>query len=216
MGFVLKEAKGKKITIRFKLFVLIIMVLLIYAFHQYILESIGSYLIVQDYQTNYADVILLEEENSLQKSIELCNSLYYEKGCKEVWMIRLPYKKNIISEERFEKTIREALDSAGYKFKFRFFPFYIDHPYTLNKSLFIADSLKKYSYKKVLILTEAFHSRRTYNVYKKILCPEGIEVFCSVYFGEKTASDWWYSANGFRNVTTEYMKLIFYWIKGYI
>lgn len=216
MEFIFKEAKGKKITIRFKLFILIIIIILIYIFHENILVSVGNFLTVQEYHTNSADVILLEEESLLKSSIEKCNSLYYEKNCKEVWIIRLPFKQDLIPEEKFGDILKEVLDSCGYRFNFRLFYFYLEHPYTLNKTNIVADSLKKYGYKKVLVLTNAFHSKRTYNVYKKILIPEGFHVFCSTYYPDYNSFNWWKSSNGFRGVISEYLKLIYYWIKGYM
>lgn len=216
MSFILKEAKGKKFTIRFKLLVLIISVILVYIFHKTLLESLGSFLISQEYQSNSADVILLEEENLLKSSIEKCNSLYYEKNCKEVWIIRLPYKQNFIPEDKFAKILKEVLDSNGYKFNYKYYCFHLEHPYTYNKSNIIADSLKKYGYRKVIILTDAFHSKRTFKVYKKILIPDGFQVFCEVYYPEYNASNWWYSSDGFKNVISEYLKLIYYWMRGYL
>lgn len=216
MGFVFKEAKGKKFTIRFKLFVLIITAILIYLFHKILLTSFANFLIAQEYLINNADVILLEEDNLIKVSIDKCYSLYNEKNCKEVWIIRLPHKQNIIPEEKFGSILKEVFDSLGYKLKYRFFYFHIEHPYTLNKSSIIADSLKKYGYSKVILLTDAFHSKRSYNVYKKILTPEGIQVYCATYYPDYNQTNWWLFADGFRNVISEYLKLIYYWVKGYM
>jgi len=216
LGFILKEAKGKKFTIRFKLFTLIIIILLVYIFHRQILEGLGSFLIEQEYQIKNADVILFEEENLLKNSVEKCNLLYQENNCKEVWIIRLPMKQNIIPEEKINKLLKEILDSLGYKFNYRYFFFNLEHPYTYNKSSVIVDSLKKYGYNKVLILTNAFHSKRTLSVYRKLLLPYGINVFCSVYYTDYNSSDWWNSAEGVRNIVSEYLKLVYYWLKGYL
>ncbi|MCX7832607.1 MAG: hypothetical protein N2490_00130 [Ignavibacteria bacterium] len=216
MGFIFKEAKGKKFTIRFKLVVLIVLIILVYIFQKPILTSIANFLIIQELQTNTADVILMEEDNLIKPCIEKCNSLYSEKSCKEVWIIRLPSKQNIIPEEKLGKVLKETLDSLGYKFNYRFFYYHIEHPYTFTKSNIISDSLKKYGYSKVILLTEAFHSKRSFNAYKKILIPQGIQIYCSVYYTDYNTTNWWNYADGFRNVISEYMKLIYYWIKGYI
>ena len=216
MSFFTKVVTRRKFTFRFKIFLLLFVLILLWIFRIEILESVGYFLVAQAYPTKTADIILLEEEFDNKQAIEKCNNLYRETGAKEVWIVRLPDSTSFITEKQLEKSFRENLDTLSYKFKFNFFSYSTEHPYTYNKSMAVLDSIKKNGYRKVILLTEGFHSKRSYKVYKKIFAPEGIDLYCETYFTIVNPTNWWQDSNGFRRVTSEYLKYIYYVVKRYI
>jgi hypothetical protein len=216
MSFFTKEVTHKKFTVRFKIVLLILVVLLFWIFHSFILEGTGNFLVAQAYPAKNADVILLEEEYNNKQAINMCNNLYKETGAKEVWIVVLPDSTQLFTEKQLEKTFKESMDTLSYNFAFKFFTYSTEHPYTLHKSAAVLDSLKAKGFKKVVLLTEGFHSKRSFKVYKKLFAPQGIDVYCTTYFTESTPENWWKDSNGFRRVVSEYLKYIYYLVKGYI
>ena len=216
MGFFTKKVTRTKLTIKFKLLILLIVAIFLFIYYKPILDSIGYFLVARTELPATADVVLFEEEVIFRDGIFECYNLYKTKNVKDVWIIRLPDTAVIIPEYRIEKVMRESLDSVGVVFPFKFFPYETEHPYTLNKSKMVADSLKKYGYKDVILLTDGFHSRRSYEVYKKIFKDQGINLYVTTYFGEIKPDGWWTKSNGFRRVVTEYLKFFYYTVKGYI
>ena len=216
MNFFLKEVTHKKFTFRFKLAVLLFVVLIFWIFRIYIFEGIGYFLVAQAYPSKSVDVILLEEEFNNKQAISECNSLFRETGAKEVWIVRLPDSTQLFTEHLIERSFKERLDTLYYNFPFKFFVYNTEHPYTFNKSIAVLDSLKVKGYKKVLLVTEGFHSKRSFKVYKKLFAPAGIDVYCNTYFTESTPENWWKDSNGFRRVVSEYLKYFYYLVKGYI
>ena len=216
MSFFTKEVTHKKFTIRFKLAVLFILLLSFWIFHSFILEGAGNFLVAQPYPSKNVDVILLEEDYNNKQAINFCNTLFKETYAKEIWVVVLPDSMQLFTKEQLEKTFKESLDTMAYNFPFKFFMYRTEHPYTLNKSNAVLDSLRSKGYKKVMLLTEGFHSKRSFKVYKKIFAPQGIDVYCTTYFTEANPENWWTFSDGFRRVVSEYLKYFYYLVKGYI
>jgi uncharacterized SAM-binding protein YcdF (DUF218 family) len=92
----------------------------------------------------------------------------------------------------------------------------IEHPITLNKSNKVLDIINQKNAKSIIVLTNAFHSRRTRNVYRKILGSSDIKLYMMTYTIFFDNDDWWKSSIGFRIVVSEYLKYAYYLIRGYM
>ena len=90
----------------------------------------------------------------------------------------------------------------------------VPDPYTYNSAVALADTIK--NIKSLLVFSDNFHMRRSYLTFKKVFEPRGIEVFPYTYEIYLNSKNWWTSGNGWRRVFTEYIKLTFYWMNGYI
>ena len=67
----------------------------------------------------------------------------------------------------------------------------------------------------VLLVTSAFHSRRTLWTFKKVLADTGVGIGLEFSSVPSTTSSlfWWFSPQGWRNVAGEYVKMFYYWLK---
>jgi uncharacterized SAM-binding protein YcdF (DUF218 family) len=92
----------------------------------------------------------------------------------------------------------------------------IRHPITLNKSNKVLEIINQKGAKSIIVLTNAFHSRRTRNVYQKILEPANIKLYIATYYSWFDKDDWWKTSNGFRTVVPEYLKYGYYLARGYM
>ena len=115
----------------------------------------------------------------------------------------------------YPQRVIEALDSLNIPqqdYEVLFIP--LQDPYTYNSALALADTLQNVD--SILLFNDNFHIRRSYLTYKKVFEKKNITVrpyTMEIYLNSR---NWWTSANGWRRVIDEYIKLTFYWINGYI
>lgn len=92
----------------------------------------------------------------------------------------------------------------------------VSDPYTLNTARALVQPLQRRGIQSILLLQDNFHIRRSVLTFRKVLEPWDIQVYprvLNIYLDE---SNWYRSANGWRRVIDEYIKLIFYRINGYL
>jgi uncharacterized SAM-binding protein YcdF (DUF218 family) len=71
-------------------------------------------------------------------------------------------------------------------------------------------------YKKIIVVSDLFHTRRIHNVFVDYFAAEGIEVIVrGASHSEYDESTWWNYEGGLIMVNNEYVKLMFYFLKGY-
>lgn len=83
-------------------------------------------------------------------------------------------------------------------------------PFTLNAAYQIRDFLSKEHVRSVVVVTSAFRSRRSSSVYRAVLGPAGIQVYCLPVFGEHTPENWATTWHGMEVVIEQFIKLQFY------
>jgi len=83
-------------------------------------------------------------------------------------------------------------------------------PITLNAAYQIRDFLTKERLRSVIVVTPAFRSRRSSLVYRAVLRPAGIQVYCMPVFGDNTPENWTATWHGIEDVTEQFIKLQFY------
>ena len=83
-------------------------------------------------------------------------------------------------------------------------------PYSLHAAYQIRDFLTKEHLRSVVVVAPAFRSRRSSLVYRAVLGPAGIQVYCLPVFGEHTPENWTTTWHGIQVVTEQFIKLQFY------
>jgi len=83
-------------------------------------------------------------------------------------------------------------------------------PISLNVAYQIRDFLTKERLRSVVVVAPAFRSRRSSLVYRAVLRPAGIHVYCMPVLGEYTPEDWSATWHGIEDVTEQFIKLQFY------
>jgi hypothetical protein len=193
-----------------------VVLIVIFLLRNQILFSLGSFLVYDTGEVYKADVVILEEDVNSKEALKYCLDLYGNGFCKEIWAVKIVDTSTIYSDEEYLSFINSVIESAGYDLKIKYFIFDVEHPVTLNKSLQILDSLKSKNYSDVILVTNAFHSKRSYKVYEKILPPEGISIQSKVYYSKVRLEDWYKNSYGLRYVFPEYIKYVYYVFKGFI
>lgn len=215
-SFFTKEVTKRILTWKFKGVILLSLILLIILLRNPILYSIGSYLVYDSGEISKADVVMLEEDLNSKEGLKYCLDLYKKGICKEIWAIKIVDTSMIYSDEEYLKFINSVIDSSGNKVKIKYFILDVEHPVTLNKSLQILDSMKIKNYSSVILVTNAFHSKRSYKVYKNIFVQNGISIQSKVYYTKVKLEDWYKNSYGLRYVFPEYIKYVYYSLKGFI
>jgi uncharacterized SAM-binding protein YcdF (DUF218 family) len=79
------------------------------------------------------------------------------------------------------------------------------------------DACKKNDFKSMIVVTEPYHTRRSYYTFRKVFKGSGIRVMLyPVQNSWYKVDDWWKTRSGFRLTGEEYVKLVYYLIRGYI
>lgn len=81
--------------------------------------------------------------------------------------------------------------------------------------------IEENNFKSVIVVTSEYHSRRSKLAMEKaledtLIDGESIEVMVANSAEEKFTSKWWTSGNSVLIVISEYLKLMGYWVKGYV
>lgn len=76
---------------------------------------------------------------------------------------------------------------------------------------------QKEKYRKIVVLTSAFHTMRTYKILQKRFKGSGIDfVVIGAAPEEYTLAKWWESEEGTMFVFTEYCKILVYFVQGWL
>ena len=81
---------------------------------------------------------------------------------------------------------------------------------TLDHTRFIEPLVKKFNWKKVMIVTSAFHSRRAYYAFKKRWSHLDVQVFISPSDDGIEVSTWWKNYEMAQKVLTEWFRYFLY------
>lgn len=92
---------------------------------------------------------------------------------------------------------------------------------THENAEFTKEIIEENNFKSVIVVTSEYHSRRAKLAMEKALediLVDGkpVEVMVANSAEEKFTSKWWTSGNSVLIVISEYLKLMGYWVKGYI
>ena len=215
-SFFTKEVNKRVLTWKFKGLLVLLILLLILMLRNPILYSLGSFLVYDSGEISKADIVILEEDVNSKEGVKYCLDLYNKGLCKEIWAVKIVDTSMIYTDEQYLQFINSVIDSGGYKVKIKYFIFDVEHPVTLNKSLQIQDSMKTRNYTSAILVTNAFHSKRSYKVYNKLFRPNGITIHSKVYYSKVRLKDWYTNSYGLRYVFPEYIKYVYYIFRGFI
>lgn len=86
---------------------------------------------------------------------------------------------------------------------------------TQEEALAVLDYVESTKIRSLLIVTSAYHSRRALRTFRTVLAGRVNVGLVSPPPGWQTpgAASWWLSARGWRTVPTEYIKMVYYWIR---
>ena len=189
-----------------------LIVILLYLFRGTVLTSVGQFLVVEDHLET-ADIIFVLMGGHNTRPFHAAE--LYDKG----------FAKNIVvpqveltpavqlgvypSQTQATLYILEEQGIPDSVIQIADFPQGVSS--TLDEARALNAYIKQYSIKSVIIVTDAFHTRRARYIFKKELQEESIKIMISPAPHWKfDATNWWKHEEGFVSFINEYLKFIHY------
>jgi hypothetical protein len=90
------------------------------------------------------------------------------------------------------------------------------HPITLQEARYVVARLSKAGVRSAVLLSEGFHTRRSFGVYNQEGNRVGIRIIPCSYFSKYENDFWWYDVEGIWDFVEESAKLAYYLLHGYL
>lgn len=91
---------------------------------------------------------------------------------------------------------------------------------TYENATFVLPIIKKQDFRKIILVTSSYHTRRAYKTFKKVFGDHDIKIMVAPVKSNKHVKfrslNWWTRHEDAQLVIFEYIKLVAYWFKGYI
>lgn len=212
----MKKPIGSK-KLLFSVLLLGLVVLLFFS-HKIILVEAGRFLAPEG--MGKADVVILEgteliRETPIRIGISFLSSgranrmvVVYQESEKEQIFAR-PLDYNLYLTKKLE-------DLGLEKDQIKVLKAPKEHPITLTEARIVLSNLSKTGVRSAVLLSEGFHTRRSYWAYKQVGLPLGIEIIPYPYFMRYQKENWWQRARGSREFIDQCLKFFYYLIRGYI
>jgi hypothetical protein len=189
-------------------------------FHQPILNGAGR--LLAPISDERADVVILEGTQVVKNGVLKAGMRLLSDGKAKSMVVVLhhPLKEEQVFalEGRYTRLIMDELEDLGLeKEKVQVISAPInEHPITLTEARFVVDRLSQDGVRSAILLSEGFHTRRSFGVYSQEGARVGLRVVPYSYFIEYDRSCWWQEAEGVSDFFTESFKLTYYLINGYV
>jgi hypothetical protein len=198
---------------------LLVFAILAFIFRETILLRSGRFMApVGDYQ---ADVVILEGSEFISSGLIAGGMELLSSGKVKRMVIVL---QNIAPSDRpyglkinYPEIVKQQLRDAGIRetdFKVIVVP--IINPITLKEAQRVLKDLSHDNVRSAVLLSPAFHTRRSYLVYQHVGMPLNIKIFPRASFNSYKLNNWWFQETGARDFTVELLKLGYYLVRGYI
>jgi len=90
------------------------------------------------------------------------------------------------------------------------------HPITLKEASAVLKELSRQGIHSAIFMTDGFHERRSYLVYKQTGVPLGIRIAPSGVFLTYTVDNWWSKRAGIYEFFEELAKTTYYYLEGFL
>lgn len=201
-----------------RIFLIILIISLLYIIlGELILKSFYNLLISKDEIDGKYDALVIESWITPQSAmIKIADSLYRKGVVKDIYITHFkPEANRFYSGGLVPKFIEQIINLYVLEFSedtslFKKIPIIPDDPITINLAFQVADRLKSENYKRIVVLSESYHSQRTRKSFLKAFENSGIEVTTIPVELGITKDNWWKFDSGLSNIFSETIKLIYY------
>ena len=168
-----------------------------------------------------ADVAIIEgtefiDRGVVMKGINLLSSGKVKRLIVVLFRIAPSHRPFALNED-YQNLVKKEMKALGLKEKdFRIIVTRIHHPITLTAARGVLETIAKEDIKSAILLSQGFHTRRSYLIYQYVFMPSKIKIFPSACFNSYQLDHWWSQENGPRAFAGEFLKLTYYLAKGYI
>lgn len=211
---------GKKVISRKRIFSLILsgFVLVVLFLHQTILTGAGKFLSPQG--IGNADVVVVEgaeviRDDAIRSGLKLLSS--GNARCLVV-VYQKPERRRIFGwPSNYSLFLIRELEEMGLR-KDQIIVLEVpeEHPVTLTEAQVVLSNLSKSGARRVILVAEGFHTRRSLWAYKEVGSSLGIEIIPYPYFARYQNENWWQQIDGTKDFFEESLKFFYYLLRGYI
>ncbi len=215
-----KKRKARRFS-RTRFIVLLFLVVvggLLYLFHPAVLTAAGRYLALEG--AGKADVVILEGEEMIKEQAVKVGMGLIESGRAHGLVV-------VYQDSNGERTFGKPTDYASFLSQeigrlglkgdqIKVFSVPQEHPITLNEARAVLSRLSGDHIRSAILVSQDFHSRRSYWAYKQVGIPLGIDIISHPYFPRFSLDNWWRNAWGGRNFVGEAVKFLYYVSRGYV
>ena len=142
------------------------------------------------------------------------------KAKRMVVVLHHPSKENQVFalENRYTQLLINELQNLGLgKEKVQVISAPIDgHPITLTEARFVVNKLSQNGTRSAILVSEGFHTRRSFWVYRGEGARVALHVIPYPYFVEYESNSWWREAQGVSAFVNESLKLAYYLVREYV
>lgn len=197
-----------------------LLVLFCLSLHKPILHGAGRFLAPTSNERT--EVLILEgsqvvKNGALKAGMRLLST---GRATRLVVVLHQPLKEDQVFalEDRYPQLIINELENLGLKKeKVQVISAPIDgHPITLKEARFVVAKVSQGGVRSAILLSEGFHARRSFGVYRQEGDRVELHVIPHSYFTEYESNSWWHKAEGINDFVQESLKLTYYLLHGYV
>jgi hypothetical protein len=215
----MKHSSGKILVVL--LAAVLVLLLLAPFLYQPVLTRAGTFLAAAETQAGAADVAVVEgeafmEQAGISRATELLRS--GKVGRMLVVLHQYPAGSRVFAlpgdyPELVKKELARLPLPDG---RFQVVSIPVHHPVTLTEAQSVMALLSKSGARSAVLLAKGFHMRRSFLVYRHVAAPLKIKIIPLAYFTTYQPERWWQSDDGLRDFFSEWLKLAYYQVRGYI
>ena len=200
-------------------FCLVLLIAFAFIFRTAILTRAGQFMAPTS--NSPADVAILEGEEFLKRSVVTSGMNLLASGRVKRLMIVLhniaPSHRPFALNEDYPTHVKRQLEALGLKEKdFRVIVTHIHEPITLTAARGAMETISKENVKSAVLVSAGFHTRRSYLIYQYVSNDYHIKIYPAASFNSYQLDHWWSQDGGLRDFCSEFVKLVYYWVRGFI
>ncbi len=215
----MKRSSGKILVVL--LAIVLILLLLAPFLYQPVLNGAGKFLAAGEAPAGAADVAVVEgeawmEQAAVSRAADLMRSGKVRRML--VVLHQYPDRRRVyaLPGDYPELVKRELARMPLPEGRFQVVSVPVHHPVTLTEAQSVVALLNKSGAKSAVLLAKGFHMRRSLLVYRHVAAPLKIKIVPLAYFTTYQPDRWWQSDDGVRDFFSEWLKLAYYQVRGYI
>ena len=201
-----------------KIFTFIIILSLIYFFTgNWLLKSFHSLLVADDKIQGQYDAAILECWIRPQSTIiKIADSLYHKNLVKDIYITHFKYEPGkFYAGGEVPKYIDQIINLYVYEYSrdtsvFKKLLIEPRDPITLNLAKQVFENLKSRDYRRIILISESYHSYRSKLAFEKAFENSGIQISTIPAELGITKENWWKTDSGLSTTFSELIKLIYY------
>ena len=197
-----------KTTWNLRIGILLLVAAILFPSRTHWLTWLGRSLVHDDVPMS-SDAIVLENYDTNYLVFETAARLMRD-GQSDLLLVPTPIFNNPSTPNEVSKGIVEVMTRVAWINNAELIPVEHLEPISLSVATQVSKVLQEQGVRSVIVVTPTFRSQRSFEVYRSVWAPLGIQVCCVAARGSRTPKNWWHSTHGIKMVFLEFIKLHYY------